>query len=266
MFKVLPKELISFILYELDYDTLISAYKIEELDKYERLDTILLTRRISCFPRLEGGVKLHSIPESIISRDIPKEDRRLISFEYLVNNKVDLVKGDIIFFEAIADVIGIDYIQSSAIFDGININLIEHRFQPLDYFKAIENSIPLNYWVNLIRYCNPQTVRIDDKILNRCINNITYGKINEYFAIYTKFIRNNIEYIIIKDNYNDYGQFDNDIMDTKTFEILSEDCVLEGIQMFKNDLKECVWFWTESDSIYKSIPNALYYTYYSTID
>lgn len=252
MLRLLPKELISLILYELDYNTLILIYNIDNLDKYEKLDTILFKRRISCFPRIEGHSKLHNIPEYIITNNSSRTDNAL---SYLIETKADLVKGDLIFF-CKEFTYELEEIEKSAIFNGKNFQLIENSFQPLTKFDVINSSIPFNYWENLHNYCNSTLITIETSIFCRYITNIKYGQIGKSFAIYVKFIHNNIEYIIIRDNYA-YNV-------AKPDGALNNNEILFYTKSFKNELsKNRITFSIESDSIYESIPNALYYDIFS---
>jgi hypothetical protein len=117
--------------------------------------------------------------------------------------QADLVKGDLIVFEALSG-----YRNSGlAIYDGSKIIDLDYEID--DYgalpqsFRVIEDGIPLDYWAkgevnighNNIVWFNHTLVR------EECLKNLTYGLLDDEkgkkYAIFTTFLMNHQEYRIV---------------------------------------------------------------------
>jgi len=183
------------------------------------------------YPRPGGHCASHSIPDNVIifdeDDDFPHDldkyfDNALI---YLQEEGVDLVKGDLVIFEAIAG----DRNEGVAIYNGENIvnlwydnNIDDYGCLPPD-FHVIENDVPIDYWksgYNSERGIDHNMVIWFDTfiVMEECLANINHGIVSEYvlssdeinernglfgkniiveYGIFTKFMYNNKQYRIV---------------------------------------------------------------------
>lgn len=157
------------------------------------------------YPRESGHCQAHHIPRNVV---IPVDECELSDQElrkalsYLKEINADLVKGDLIIFDAVAGYRN----DGVAIFNGTKI--INLSYEPDDYgnlpnsFRVIEDNVPIKYWSTengLPGISHNNIVWFDcAKVLTQCLNNI---KLNS-----TTFIYNDQQYRIIYENSDNlYG-------------------------------------------------------------
>jgi len=184
------------------------------------------------YPRESGHCQSHHIPRNVV---IPVDECELSNQEltnalsYLRKNNADLVKGDLIIFDAVAGYRN----DGVAIFDGVSI--INLSYEPDDYgnlpksFRVIEDNVPINYWSTengLPGISHNNIVWFDhSKVLTQCLHNIRH--------LSTSFIYNDEQYRIVYekyDNIDDPSELEfnlrfilNDITDLIPFESFSEE-------------------------------------------
>lgn len=187
------------------------------------------------YPRLTNHCVSHYIPQNIVNSDIEEgEENKDIALKYLRSIGADLIKGDLVIFDAIEGYRN----EGVTIFDGENI--VELDFELDEYgalpnnFRVIEANVPVTYWShsdelrgiqhNNIVWFNPSLVK------EQVISNVQYGMVSDgRYGIYTTFMYNNIPYRI----FYDYGNHVSaEWLNTDTFEINDNNVISRIINKF----------------------------------
>jgi hypothetical protein len=185
------------------------------------------------------------------------------ALNYLQENRADLVKGDLIVFEALSGYRN----QGIAIYDGeeiigLNYSLCDYGALPLK-FRVIEEGVPLDYWIggevnlgyNSIVWFDHSLVRV------QCLENLTYARLSEEggkYAIFTSFSADDRGYQIVFSNHlegclehgdidkDDYHFFSEDLKDRK-LERLREILLADKLVPF---LIESKWYSGKDSTLY----------------
>lgn len=188
------------------------------------------------YPRASGKCKKHWIAKTEdfgLSEELyPTKNDLVITLAYLEEKEADLVKGDVVHFEAQSCC----YHNSQAFYDGEKLIELSHVGEcgglP-DVFHVIENNVPIKYWDDCL---NSSIVYFDYALVkDQCLQNIQYGLVGTMYRIYTSFIYNKEEYKIMMHYTYEY---DDDDVDELTEEIKNENVKLKLLQQFKNELSK----------------------------
>jgi len=171
-------------------------------------------KRHKMYPRASGHCYSHHIPANVVT---PEEETLFTdeelqqALQYLHKIDADLVKGDLVIFDAVEG-----YRNTGvAIFDGINI--IDLASELDDYgnlpqsFRVIEGGVPIRYWEFLDEtnegrgITHNRIVWFDhSKVLQQCLANIKFGLVDDkHSAIHTTFYYAGQQYNIIYEVYGD---------------------------------------------------------------
>lgn len=204
------------------------------------------------YPRATGHCYSHHIPGNIVTpveEHLPSEEEMHQALQYLRKIDADLVKGDLVIFDAVQG-----YRNTGVtIFDGTNV--IDLSDEPDDYgtlpkvFRVIEDGVPIRYWeyvddTNEGRgIAHNRIVWFDhSKVLQQCLTNITFGLVDDKQQnIHTTFYYEGQHYKIIYEVYDEA-----DIVRYQ-HELTSR----------LSDVTQLVDFEYEGETI-QGIPNALY--------
>lgn len=214
--------------------------------------------------RIESHCSVHSIPNTVVWDKENREENRTLAFNYLKNNKVDLVKGDIIVYNSFAGYRN----EGVEIFDGDHIiplayDLDEYGSLPKN-FHVIEHNVPIKYWFMNIN--NSDVIGIDNNnivwfdhslVRDECIRNIKYELVTSKWTIYTTFIFNNTQYTIILADYIDDNKYDDYNSDTYELGLNDRnDC----IQRFTKLLQQNEIVFENESEFFDESDNTLYIT------
>lgn len=185
-------------------------------------DNIIQRVKFKCFPRKEGVCKIHDLTNifdnNLTERSLENNNNKIfeILLEYLINNKIDVIRGDIIITD------DTEYIY---MFDGEKIITGDHSRDVYTGFKKhflphqlslLTNNMPINYYNPLISFYPYMDyyvhLRFDiGGIKEQCLNNIKVdgrGIIETYFKYDNKnyYLRFNdiIPIHILGDRLNDF--------------------------------------------------------------
>ena len=278
VFDLLPLEVLKQILVTLDRKTIKFMHQISSGVRKLNLQELLKLRRLAGYPRSSKHCMAHHIPASIVmskfEEDLLTDQNFQIAIKYLDNINADVVKGDLIIFDAEAGYRNV----GKVIYDGqkiinLNCDIDEYGSLPME-FHVIENDIPIKYWEDNYkeRFKSLHVIGIDHNTIvwfnhrlvrDECLANIKYGLIkNDKYGIYTTFIYDGKEYKIIRDYTDDI--YHDEYVDMKTFEIGSEIVKQEYIEEFRKLLlsnKDIVFQYGNYSSICDYSRHCLFYLF-----
>lgn len=192
------------------------------------------------FPRASGKAFVHHIPDKIVTKeevetyneeidmDTISKDSINKALNYLHKIKAKLVNGDFIVFDA-----KVGYRNDGiAMFYKGEIELLDYTID--DYgtippqFQVIKDGVPIDYW-SFIKH-NHLIWFDSNPFLDQLLKNITYGKIGDYYALYSTFVYEGQKYKVVC-NYLDSEVFE---MDDKYH--LGKEDLSDAIEIFKEYL------------------------------
>jgi hypothetical protein len=130
--------------------------------------------------------------------------------KYLNNIDADLIKGDLITYDVWVNGGRINYMfDGQKIIDILKIYL--HEFDNFSYplfpenFRIIEEDVPIKYWGNKFESMgfSKYVIHFNNILIrDQCLNNLQCGIFdNNKYSIFTHFIYNGREYMVIFDNH-----------------------------------------------------------------
>ena len=118
VFDLLPLEILKLILLQLDRKTIKYMYLIFDIVKKLNLQEILDLRAIMIYPRENGHCAAHYVPNIMLLCDNPTKSDMEKGVKYLHDIDADLVKGDLIIFNASNHIYREGSNSGKCIFDG----------------------------------------------------------------------------------------------------------------------------------------------------
>jgi hypothetical protein len=195
------------------------------------------------YPRQQRHCVCHHIPanEIILAvESVPSRHEMDLALRYLRKNGADLIKGDLVIFDANAGYRN----DGVTIFDG---NQIVDLYAEIDdygslppTFHVIEEDVPISYWKDIDEtdigrgIAHNNIVWFDHRLVReQCIRNIQYKVIEGgKYAIFTTFNFNGHNYRIIYDYVDDLYDF----IDKNTYYLQTDPLRTDTVTMFQEKL------------------------------
>lgn len=233
MLDVLPEELWIDIILELSCKTIKVVCEIEQFKLLCEKNNLFERRKVFGFPRKTKHCGWYNI-WSLVSFGFEEFDDLLTTnpepLDEITNNliyKLDLVRGDLLYFDDIEEIgMNIDY-NSMYIFDGCSILKLDKINEEVSALPSeFITNISLEYWRNTswdvgLKYLNLNLTKFRDQL----ITNIQFtGKLEiDNVTVFSKFVINNLEYGIIYINIYMHSKPSITHNFNKFIEILSSD-------------------------------------------
>ena len=184
------------------------------------------------YPRSTGHCYSHHIPQEVVTpiEDYEQSEEELqLALQYLRENQSDLVKGDLVIFDATAGYRN----NGVSIFDGVYIINLDDS--PDEYgnlpqqFRVIEDGVPITYWEYVDDTDNGKGVDHNlivwfdhSKVLQQCLSNIGTSDLGtDTMQVFTTFTYDGKDYRIVY-------QYPEDLDDS-----------VEILEMFRTKLRNC---------------------------
>lgn len=231
----IPDELIASIVLECNYKSImIIKQTCVRFCNIINDKSLLVSRSKIRFPRSEGKAKIHAIPRNIVeaydgtTQPTLSEDNILQALRYLINNEVDIIHGDMLYFFGKGPT-GCASPPKGILMD-MKIIPLENNYAPIvpEGFKVITNDVPLEYWCGNSGWHDMKriiTINLE-KVRQQCLDNLS--------DLHTTFIYNNIEYRIKFIKNIIHHQRDNNELFRRY--LLSPEPLLFGLSDVKNEL------------------------------
>lgn len=209
-FKLLPDELITTIILECSYATIINIQPVcKRINNIISSQNLLKGRFNIGFPRIEGKCKIHNIPDKITKlrsydpRSELTEHMIFKALKHMIDTEENVINGDIFSFDISHCGLTGPHPPIVATFYDLELTVL-NSFQPIisSNCHVIENNVPLNYWYIEFNRWDHMSKRIwfDHKLVRQqCIDNIKYGPIYDNLPSRASatFSYNNINYNIV---------------------------------------------------------------------